>query len=194
MEDKIKNENIEILENQIEKLGGNPYEGTTASYLRNLYQENKLYEFTCRAAKHRSELHNGQASQRKWTKNYESIGLMGELKFSVITGLDPDLSDRPGGDHYDFMSIAGPIDIKTRSKIQGLPVERRKIKQNMIYVLGKFSFRDVVFKGWAYGYAIQKSKLRYFFDTPTYIKPMSQLRSMESLYELIGAEDWFQYV
>lgn len=44
------------------------------------------------------------------------IGLLGEVAFGEVLGIDADLSYRRGGDKYDFMPIAGlDIDVKTAS-------------------------------------------------------------------------------
>ena len=166
----------------------NPFENVKAKDLQKMYTEGTLYNFNCEVAQHRSDLHIGQSSTRPWSPDYEKVGIAGELKWSVVSGMDPDLSDRPGSDDFDFMSKKGPIDIKTRTDPWGLPVEVSKIKPKHIYILGKFTNKDVAFLGWSYGWEVMKSKVDNFNGTKMHLKPIPELHSMDSLYDLLDID------
>lgn len=150
--------------------------------------QQKLYKVACIIAKRRKEIHKNHLSQRVLSENYEEIGLMGELVFGEEIDSRADLSDKPSGDNYDFMTIAGPIDIKTSARSNKLYVEIHKAKSNYIYVLGRFNrHNNVVFKGWEWGHEMIKQPVEVSkFGIRNYTKLASKLRPMNELYKMLN--------
>lgn len=103
--------------------------------------------------KDRRDLHENHQSSRPLSKNYELLGLMGELAFEKCYGYLMDRSPRRRGDNgIDFTNRKGEtIDVKTADKPYNLLVEATKIDSGAdIYVLawGNIEKRTVHFLGW----------------------------------------------
>lgn len=149
----------------------------------------ELYTLAYIVAERRKEIHKNHLSQRVLSENYEEVGLMGELVFGEETNLRTDLSDRLSGDKYDFMTIAGPIDVKTSARSNKLYVEAHKAKPNFIYVLGKFTNKNVTFKGWEWGYEMIKQPIEVSkFGIRNHTKLASRLRPMNELYKMLNVD------
>jgi len=56
-------------------------------------------------AKRREHLHRNHKSSRPLSKDYQKIGLAGEIECSRWTGIPWDHSDRPGGDGGKEISL-----------------------------------------------------------------------------------------
>ena len=76
----------------------------------------------------RARLHKGQGTSRPLSKEYELVGLSGEVAFSKETGYPLDLRTRIGGDNgVDFYTSLGTVDVKTSRKPYFLVVEQGKV-------------------------------------------------------------------
>lgn len=111
----------------------------------------------------REKLHHDDASSRPLSKDYEYIGLLGEVRFSELYNLSIDLTSKPKGDNgIDFYTPIGTIDVKTAQKPYHLLVEKGKVFAD-IYVLAQFSMPDIInFIGWHYGEYISQQPTKYF--------------------------------
>jgi len=146
----------------------------------------QLRRITCIVSKRRREIHKNHSSQRVLTPDYEEKGLLGELVFGEIIDIRADLSDRPSGDDYDFMTTLGPLDVKT-SQTNKLYVEAVKLKIPYIYVHGRFRHNNVVFKGWTTGRELVKKPTEISrFRINNYTMTESELRPMDELYNQLG--------
>jgi len=66
------------------------------------------------ANKKKGNYGKGQLNSENDTRKTERTGLLGEMAFSIITGLDVDFSYKEYGDNYDFITKKGTkIDVKT---------------------------------------------------------------------------------
>ena len=111
----------------------------------------------------REKLHHDDASSRPLSKDYEYIGLLGEVRFSELYNLSIDLTSKHKGDNgIDFYTPIGTIDVKTAQKPYHLLVEKGKVFAD-IYVLAQFSMPDIInFIGWHYGEYISQQPTKYF--------------------------------
>ena len=110
----------------------------------------------------REKLHHNNASSRPLSKDYEYIGLLGEVRFSELYNLSVDLTIKPKGDKgVDFYTPIGTIDVKTAQKPYNLLVEHNKVVAD-IYALYSYTPPDIIrFLGWYYGELISISPTSY---------------------------------
>jgi len=106
-------------------------------------------------AKRRHDIHKNHASSRPLSKDYELVGLSGEIAFGEFADLKADLSERPEGDHgIDFTTPNGmTIDVKTARRAY-----------NLIHETGK-QFVDIyraTLIGWEYGNTLAKAPSKNF--------------------------------
>jgi len=151
-----------------------------------------LYELSKKVADRRYELHLGQASQLVITNTSELTGVFGECILGKIIKIDPDFSDRICGDDYDFLTILGPLDVKTReTKYPTMLIKVSSIKDNYIYVAGQYFDKRVIFQGWSYGRDTKKYKPIQMKSGLNYEHPYNQLNKMNDLFEQLGVS--FRY-
>ena len=87
-------------------------------------------------ARDRHKLHEGQASHRPLSTDYQLVGLAGEFAFGQKYFMDVDWTLRPAGDNgTDFKAWIGNVDVKTFQKPIHLLVEVGKARADY-YVLG----------------------------------------------------------
>lgn len=141
-------------------------------------------------AEARSALHAHHASSRPLSKNYEIIGVAGEVAFARMFGLEVDKTLRPGGDgRIDFRMTVGTVDVKTAAKPWFLFCEKGK-KMADIMVLGQFFDIETPVKllGWEWGEEMVKIKpIESSRKIMNHQKHQSKLRRMEELVEMVKA-------
>ena len=101
----------------------------------------------------RTNIHRGHKSQRILVKDHDTYGVLGEMKFSQITGLPVDERGLLQGDNgVDFICPrVGNIDVKF-SNLQYLLIEKGHCRIDVIYVLAeKDGNGDIELMGWEYG-------------------------------------------
>ncbi|GAG09174.1 unnamed protein product, partial [marine sediment metagenome] len=102
----------------------------------------------------RTNIHRGHSSQRILVKDHDIYGVLGEIKFSQITGLPVDERGLLQGDNgVDFICPkVGNIDVKF-SNIQYLLIEEGHCRTDVIYVLAEPTKDrdDLELMGWEYG-------------------------------------------
>jgi hypothetical protein len=137
-------------------------------------------------AQARTNLHNGQNSQRKLADHYDHVGLSGEFEFGKFCGLMPDLSSKPKGDKgIDFVvPLQFAVDVKTSRRGDMLLHEAGKETNADIFVLAHY---DEVSKrcrlvGWEWAKALLAVEPK---DTGrgvvNHYIPAARLRSMDEL-------------
>ena len=116
-------------------------------------------------AKRRHDIHKNHASSRPLSKDYELVGLSGEIAFGEFADLKADLSERPEGDHgVDFTTPNGmTIDVKTARRAYNLIHETGKQFVD-IYVLAQYddSTERATLIGWEYGNTLAKAPSKNF--------------------------------
>jgi hypothetical protein len=141
-----------------------------------------------RLAARRTQLHNGQRSQRKLSVDYEFVGLIGEYAFSEWSGAPMDRSVRASGDRgVDFTINGNTIDVKTYRKPLHLPVEIGSVFAD-IYVLARFiPPTKAVLIGWAHGSIVSRARTKRLKpDGPiNHCIRATDLRSMKELALLL---------
>lgn len=151
-----------------------------------------LYKLSKEVAKRRYELHFGQQSQLVLKNNSELIGIFGECIHGKIIKLDPDFSDRICGDKYDFLTILGPLDVKTRERpYSSMLIKESRIQDEYIYVAGEYFDKDVIFRGWSYGRETKKYKPIRMKSGMNHEHPYNQLNNMNDLFKQLGVS--FRY-
>jgi hypothetical protein len=143
-----------------------------------------------RIAKIREDLHLNHKSHRPLSPGYEVKGAFGEIKFSEATGLPVDEERRIAGDRgIDFLTAAGPVDVKTASIPKNLIIEEGKVVESCIYVLAGIDQRDVHFIGWEFGGIMCCAEIddgkRFKNGVVNRFMPRSKLRPMPALWELL---------
>jgi hypothetical protein len=106
----------------------------------------------------RHKLHEGHASSRPLSDDYELIGFCGEYAFHNVAALMADWTRRPGGDNgVDFQVGRLSIDVKTAKKANNLILEEGKDCADIIVLAGMMAdyqtnkgerFVRVKFHGW----------------------------------------------
>ena len=139
-------------------------------------------------AKRRHDIHKNHASSRPLSKDYELVGLSGEIAFGKFSGLTPDLSERPEGDKgVDFTTPNGmTIDVKTARKAFNLIHEEGKVFVD-IYVLAQYADKtekaDLL--GWEYGHALKDAPKRDFgYGIINHYIHKDKLRPMQDIIEV----------
>jgi hypothetical protein len=138
-----------------------------------------------KVAERRHELHKNHASSRPLSPNYETIGLAGEFAFGRLTGIMPDLSERPTGDGgVDFhLPLVFTVDVKTAEKAFNLLHEVGKEFCD-IYVLAQTddSGNNARLVGWEWGSTLKQAPTKDFgrgivshYIPREKLKPMSEL-------------------
>jgi len=138
-------------------------------------------------ANRRHQLHKNHASSRPLSKDYEKVGLSGEVAFWHLTGVRPDFTDRPKGDKgIDFVLDDGrTVDVKTARKAFNLIHEVGKPFAD-IYVLAQYN--DGTMKatliGWEYGKTLSKAPKKDFgYGIINHYISRNDLKDIESLVE-----------
>ena len=143
-------------------------------------------------ARRRHEIHKNHASSRPLSKDYELVGLAGEVAFGKLIGLEPDLAERPEGDEgVDFVLKNGKtVDVKTARKAYNLIHEIGKPFAD-IYVLAQYDdpTESATLIGWEYGSKLAKAPTKDFgYGITNYYIGRKKLKDMTLLmnkeYEL----------
>ena len=139
-------------------------------------------------AAYRAQVHKGQESSRPLSKEYELIGLSGEVAFAKETGYPLDLRTKPAGDDgVDFYTSLGTVDVKTSRKPYFLLVEKGKVKAD-IYVLAQYDdeTKSARLLGWEYGKDMKDLPVRDFgFGVINHYKEVRSLRDIWELTNLL---------
>lgn len=103
-------------------------------------------------AEARTSLHQGKASQRQLSEEYELIGLAGEDALAEFCGGEVDITPRPNGDGGTDCHIAlfFTVDVKTSRRGIDLLVEAGKVRAD-IYVAAKYENGRARLLGWEWG-------------------------------------------
>jgi hypothetical protein len=102
-----------------------------------------------RIADTRRSAHKRRGSRRGLTKNFEEIGVAGELAFEIWSGIPMDRKPRPRGDSTDFWIANRRIDIKCYTRPICLLVERAKANQDYYVLAGWRNEKEISLLGWA---------------------------------------------
>ena len=143
-------------------------------------------------AERRHEIHKNHASSRPLSKDYELVGLSGEVAFGELTGLEPDFSERPTGDEGIDSTLQNgkTVDVKTARKAFNLIHEIKKPFVD-IYVLAEYSdsTQKATLVGWEYGKTLSKAPKKDFgYGIINHYISRNNLKDIESLCELIAFE------
>ena len=136
-------------------------------------------------ADQRHETHKDHASSRPLSKDYELVGLMGELALSQLTGLAPDLKVKPKGDGgVDGRIYLGfSVDVKTARKPYNLIHEVGK-KFADIFILAQYNGESApaTMLGFEWGVALAVAPTKKFgHEILNHYIPAHLLRPMEEL-------------
>ncbi len=148
-------------------------------------------EYLHAEAEWRRAMHEGHASSRPLSPDYELVGFVGEFEFGRLIGRMPDFSPRPGGDAgVDFVvHVPLTVDVKCARKAMNLIHEQGKTFAD-IYVLAEFNAdtRRALIIGWAYGIALKAAPVRDFgYGVLNHYIPRENLRPIGELIVRINA-------
>ena len=141
-------------------------------------------------AQRRHDIHKNHASSRPLSKDYELVGLSGEVAFAEFSGLEVDWEERPSGDKgIDFTTPNGmTVDVKTARKAFNLIHEENKPFVD-IYVLAQYmdDMEEAALIGWEYGEALEKAPRKDFgYGIINHYIHKNKLRPMDDLKEICG--------
>jgi hypothetical protein len=129
----------------------------------------------------------GYKSHRPLSEGYEILGTMGELAFSMFSGLPVDKSVKANGDGGVDFTLPLTIDVKTARKANNLLVEKGKNMAD-IYVLAQANpdiSNEVTLLGWTWGYLVRNAQIDngdFFGNGVTnFYVPSAELLAMEEL-------------
>lgn len=147
--------------------------------------DNDLFDLLASEAAARVRLHEGQASNRPLSEDFEFVGLVGEVEFARAYRQPLDLQFRRGGDNgIDFIvPLAFTLDVKCARNAFNLLVEQGKVEAD-IYVLAQYSdvARRADLLGWEYGATIARAPFKDFgFGIVNHYIPRGALRPMAEL-------------
>jgi len=133
----------------------------------------------------RERLHEGHASSRPLSPEYENVGLAGEFAFGHFCGLMPDIGERPDGDGgVDFVvPLLFTVDVKTARKAFNLIHEQGKPFADL-FVLAEYfdGTRSASLVGWEYGKRLAAAPVRDFgYGVLNHYIPREELRPMDEL-------------
>ena len=133
----------------------------------------------------RERIHDNHASSRPLSKDYELLGIAGELALSEFTGFSPDLKLRPSGDDGvdNLIYIGYTVDVKVARKPFNLIHEKGK-KFADIFILAQYNEEDksATLLGWEYGVILEKAPTRDFgYGVINHYIPREKLRSLKDL-------------
>ena len=127
-------------------------------------------------------------------RTYENrLGAKGEVQFSRDFGVPMAAGvarDGRGDDGYDFVTIAGTINVKTAQFPKYLPAKVKEVHKADIYVIGREG-NPIEWVGWATREEMLTHKpmvLREDNPIPSHCRPWQLLRSMSSLRALLDDE------
>ncbi len=137
-------------------------------------------------AEARHNLHNGKASSRPLTSDYQLVGIAGEQALAEFCGGEVDVTSRPGGDGGIDCHIAlwFSVDVKTSKKGLGLLVEAGKVRAD-IYVLAHYheASETATLLGWEWGKVIKQIPPKDWggHGIISHSIPRNELRPMDEL-------------
>jgi hypothetical protein len=131
----------------------------------------------------RHNLHSNQKSSRPLSKDYELIGLAGEVAFAIEYGFSPDLALRIEGDNrQDFEIDSVTLDVKTALKPYNLLREKDKKHADVLILAGFKEPNEVIFYGWEFDTEMVKQPYRDFgYGVINHFKSAQKLKPMEDL-------------
>jgi hypothetical protein len=113
----------------------------------------------------RHQSHSGQDSSRPLSKDYELVGLVGEVAFSHMFGLPVNWHRNPGGDgRIDFVIPLGfTVDVKCARQAIHLIEEVGKVTAD-IYVLAQYNEvnTSATLLGWEWGSTLRAAPHKDF--------------------------------
>lgn|SRR5258708_11901480 len=126
-------------------------------------------------------------STRELSEGYEEVGVLGELAFAQIAGLEIDSNTYKGGDNGVDFVVPLTIDVKTARKPFNLIVEEGKVK-SLIYIL--YGMVDKPYPvGWEWGINIKNAPTKDFgYGVINHYIPAQQLKPVNELLLLLGLE------
>ena len=140
-------------------------------------------------ANERHELHRGQDSSRPLAKDYELVGLSGEIELGKAIGQSPDYELKPGGDMgIDFMvPLMYSVDVKTANIAGNLLVEIGHVHAD-IYVLAAYMGDGrAELLGWAWaGQVLAAPTGEFGYDIINHFIAKDCLNPMAGLLSRIG--------
>lgn len=144
-----------------------------------------LMELVKMEAEARHQSHKNHKSSRPLSKDYELIGLLGELEFAKATGVMPDLERKLDGDKgIDFVvPVRLSVDVKTARKAFNLIHEQGKPFAD-IYVLAQYEDDQNRTKllGWEFGSTLSRAPVKDFgYGIINHYIPAENLRPMSAL-------------
>lgn len=148
-----------------------------------------LTEYVKVEADDRHQLHQGHASSRPLSDDYEYVGLAGEFEFGRLIGLMPDLERKPGGDKgIDFVvRMPFSVDVKTARKAGNLIHEQGKPFVD-VYVLAEYdeTTKRARLVGWEWGAKLRAAPVKDFgHGVVSHYIPRAQLKPMAELVRRI---------
>lgn len=117
------------------------------------------------------------------------VGMMGEIAFGRVFGLEPDWSVEPRKGGVDYQVGGLGIDVKATHWRNGrLLATHWKTEDDTVYVLAIVNQLDVFFPGWAYACELirPERKRELIEDKPTYAMNQAELRPMEIMAEVLN--------
>lgn len=146
-------------------------------------------DIVSKTAAARHALHEGHASSRPLSHDYENVGLQGELAFGQAVGQLPDLSEKPKGDGgVDFtVWLRLTVDVKTARKPGHLIHEQGKPFADL-YVLADYddSTKQSKLLGWEWGRVLAGAPVKDFgYGIVSHHLPANALKPITKLIEKI---------
>lgn len=124
------------------------------------------------------------ASTRELSEGYEEVGVLGELAFAKIAGLEIDSNSYKGGDNGVDFVVPLTIDVKTARKPFNLIVEEGKVK-SLVYIL--YGMAEEPYPvGWEWGVNVKNAPTKDFgYGVVNHYIPAQQLRPINELLILL---------
>lgn len=142
------------------------------------------------AARARTRLHQGHASQRILGPDHDKKGVAGEIAFGTAFNLPVDYSQRSKGDGgKDFGLALGNVDVKTAVTPKCLPVEVGKCKAPIYVLAGYRKGGSAYLVGWEWGDIMRLCPKRRLMEggplnhckEAYLLRPMRELRLYEAM-------------
>lgn len=145
------------------------------------------------AADRRKANHPNSPDERRFSPDYELVGLRGEWEFALLSGIMPDFADKPEGDSgIDFLvPIVLSVDVKTARKANYLLHEVGKSFADL-YVLAEYDeiTGKTTMVGWTWGTVLRKAPVddgeKFKHGVRNHYIARQKLRPMDELKQFLG--------
>ncbi len=141
-------------------------------------------------AKRRKDLHKNHASQRIYKKESEFIGILGECGFGFKINMEPDWSDRIGGDRYDFKIGDAFIDVKSTETRNGVSIrpEAYHKNRNFLYVMTRCNKETniVSIVGWIEALEINLNIRDRGYNKGNYFVPEDHFKDIDLFEKIVN--------